>query len=81
MKDTEDIEVQTDQDERIDIGQVEPGKKMIFIPYSTGVYLPLAIVDSQRTQLELATTTISSYHNNYFLDMSTLEPKTRDFLK
>jgi hypothetical protein len=54
---------------------------MFFIPYSTGVYLPLAMVDSQKTQCFMSNTTVMSYRNNYFLDMGSLEGKTRDFLK
>lgn len=42
------METQTHEDYReaegfIDIGSVQRGKRMLFIPYSTGVYLPLAM--------------------------------------
>jgi len=60
---------------------VERGKRMLFIPYSTGIYLPLAMSDSHKTQYCLSNTTVMSYRSNYFLDMGSLEGKTRDFLK
>jgi len=52
MKETFEVETQTcdsSDDRFVEIGPVQRGKRMLFIPYSTGMYLPLAMSDSHKT--------------------------------
>lgn len=85
MKQTFDIETQTGEHVEssctVNIDQVELGKRMVFIPESMGVYLPISMVDTNKTFCERSNKTFASYKNNYFLDMGSLDGKTRDLVK
>ncbi|EAS03884.2 hypothetical protein TTHERM_00455230 (macronuclear) [Tetrahymena thermophila SB210] len=74
--------------ESINFTKLEEGTKMLFIPSSNDIYVPLilkqlndgAIFNDQNTSASSASLSISTYKNNYFLDFDTLDKKVKELL-
>jgi hypothetical protein len=61
---------------------------MLFIPIAPGIYTPLLLNQERETQESLLNNSsnqslfaISSYRNNVFLDLDTLDAKYKELLK
>ena len=65
----------------VEIEEITPGKVAIFIPYASGVYVPLVMPECSKTEYEFSSTTVSSYKNNYFLNTNNLTLKTKHLVR